>query len=70
MKHRTNFLSVLSHRAIKNIVWVQAKLSDDRGQGMVEYGLIIALIAVVLIGALTLLGGGLGNVFKSITTQV
>lgn len=70
MKPWKNFLSMLSNRAVKDVLWVQSKFSDDRGQGMVEYGLIIALIAVVLIGALTLLGGGLGNVFKSITTQV
>ncbi len=70
MKPWNNFLSSVSDHAINSVAWVQAKFSDDRGQGMVEYGLIIALIAVVLIGALTLLGGGLGNVFKSITTQV
>jgi len=31
-------------------------LSDDRGQGLVEYALIISLIAVVVIGALRVLG--------------
>ena len=30
--------------------------NEESGQGMVEYGLILALIAVVVIGALTLLG--------------
>ena len=29
---------------------------DESGQGMVEYGLILALVSVVAIGALTLLG--------------
>lgn len=42
-------------------------LSEESGQGMVEYGLIIALIAVVLIAALTSLGGGLGDIFDRIT---
>ena len=42
-------------------------LSEESGQGMVEYGLIIALIAVVLIAALTALGGGLNGIFESIT---
>lgn len=31
---------------------------------MVEYGLILALIAVVVIGALTLLGGNVKSIFN------
>lgn len=41
--------------------------SEESGQGLVEYGLIIALIAVVLIGALTLLGTSIDGKFKEIT---
>ncbi|MEW6107157.1 MAG: Flp family type IVb pilin [Bacillota bacterium] len=40
---------------------------EEDGQGMVEYGLIIALVAVVLIGALVALRGGLANIFKKAT---
>ncbi len=42
-------------------------LQEESGQGMVEYGLIIALVAIVLITALTALGGGLDSTFDSIT---
>ncbi len=42
-------------------------LVDDRGQGMVEYGLIIALVAVLLVGALVALRGGLDGIFGDIT---
>ena len=45
-------------------------VSEESGQGMVEYGLIIALIAVVLIGALTALGGGLDGIFDKITGEL
>ena len=38
-------------------------LKDDSGQGMVEYGLIIALIAIAVITVLTTLGGRLRGVF-------
>ncbi len=41
--------------------------NNKKGQGMVEYGLIIGLVAIVLVGALVALNGGLGNIFKDIT---
>lgn len=33
-----------------------ATLKDEKGQALSEYGLILALVAVVAIGAVTLLG--------------
>lgn len=38
--------------------------SDDSGATAVEYALIIGLVAVVIIGAITLLGGSISEVFK------
>lgn len=32
---------------------------EESGQGMAEYGLILALVAVVVVAALTTLGGGI-----------
>ena len=37
---------------------------DEQGQGMAEYGLIIALIAVICIAGFSLLGGGVKNKIK------
>jgi pilus assembly protein Flp/PilA len=42
------------------------KLRNDRGASAVEYGLLVALIAVVIIGAVTLLGGNLNSLFEEI----
>jgi pilus assembly protein Flp/PilA len=44
------------------------ELMDDRndGQAMVEYALILVLIAVVVIGVLLLLGGQIKGIFSSI----
>lgn len=39
-------------------------MSDDSGQGLVEYALIIALVAIGLIVILTLLRNSIGNVFN------
>jgi pilus assembly protein Flp/PilA len=38
-------------------------LRNEEGQGMVEYGLIIGLIAIVVIGALLLLGPKVRELF-------
>jgi pilus assembly protein Flp/PilA len=51
----------------KFLSWLK---NEESGQGMVEYGLIIALIAVVLIVALTAMSGGLSSIFGKITTAL
>jgi pilus assembly protein Flp/PilA len=38
----------------------------ERGQGMVEYALILVLVAVVVIAALTIMGPLVRNVFSTI----
>jgi len=43
---------------------------DEEGQGLVEYALILVLVAVVVIAILTLLGPAIGNVFSSIVQAV
>ena len=39
-------------------------INDESGQGLVEYALIIALVAIGLIVILTLLRNSIGNVFN------
>jgi pilus assembly protein Flp/PilA len=43
---------------------------DESGQGMVEYGLILGLIAIVAIAALTATGGSVGTIFGKISGAV
>ncbi len=45
-------------------------IKKEEGQGMVEYGLIIALIAVVVIVALVLVGDQLKAIFNTIATKL
>ena len=42
---------------------VESIRSDERGVTAVEYALIVGLIAIVIIGAVTLLGTGVSNLF-------
>ena len=44
--------------------------SEDRGAGMVEYALLVALVGVVLIGALGLLTGGISGALGKATSAL
>ena len=43
---------------------------DESGQGLVEYALILVLVAVVIIIALTFLGFTIGNTYSSVLTDI
>jgi pilus assembly protein Flp/PilA len=43
---------------------------SEEGQSLVEYALIIALVAIVLVAGLTALGTGLNNTINSITSSL
>ena len=45
-------------------------MKDESGATAIEYGLIAALIAVVIIGALQALGGNLNTNFTDVTTAL
>lgn len=45
-------------------------LRNDRGATAVEYGLMVALIAIVIIAAVTLLGKNLSDLFQTVATKV
>ena len=42
----------------------------EKGQGLVEYALILVLVAVVVIAVLTILGPTIGNVFTNIQSAI
>ena len=45
-------------------------VKDEEGQGLAEYALILVLIAVVVIVAVSALGGKLTSVFEYITGEL
>jgi len=48
-------------------VKVRNFLNREEGQGMVEYAMIIGLVAVGVLALLALLGGQVSSIFESIT---
>jgi pilus assembly protein Flp/PilA len=49
-------------------IWFKAR--SNRGVSAIEYGLLAALIALVIIAAVTTLGTNLQGVFNTISTSV
>jgi len=48
---------------------LQARVADDeRGAAAVEYGMLVALIAAVIIGTVTILGTQINSAFTTITS--
>jgi pilus assembly protein Flp/PilA len=47
---------------------VSLKLKEEKGQGMVEYALLVGLIAVVVIGAIVLIGDEILVKFNAIVS--
>jgi pilus assembly protein Flp/PilA len=55
----------------KFIAKFQARVaSGERGATAVEYGLMVALIAIVIIGVVALLGGNLSTLFNTVASSV
>ena len=42
----------------------------EKGQGLVEYALILVLVAIVVIAALMILGPLIGNVFSKVNSSL
>ena len=61
-------MSKLRYWTLRKYATYQAK--NEEGQGLVEYGLILALIAVVCVAALTALGTNISTQLGAINTAL
>ena len=43
---------------------------EEKGQGLVEYAIILAFVAIVVIAVMRLLGPTIGNTFGSINSSI
>jgi pilus assembly protein Flp/PilA len=46
------------------------RLSLEQGQGLVEYALILILVAMIVIITLALFGPGVGNMFSNVVSNI
>ncbi len=76
-----NLIAAIAHLCQRLIEWAQVQITRARmsvvlpvrraeGQGLVEYALILVLVAVVVIAILTVLGPQVGNVFSKVNCHL
>ena len=58
--------SKLKGKEVKDMLF----LPREEGQGLVEYALILVLVAIVVIAVLILVGPAVGNVFSTIVNAI
>lgn len=52
------------------VTWIADRLEAEDGVTAIEYGLIAALIAVFIIGALQAVGGALDGIFQQVAAAL
>jgi len=62
-------LERLTHWTMKSFTNLE-ELRSEKGQALVEYGLILALVAIVCIGALTVLGTSVRDQIQAIADAI
>ncbi len=68
-RFRPTYLLTLSHR--RYIRRSKRKpIYDPAGQALLEYALLIALVAIVAVGGLTVAGGGVGDSFEQVVEAI
>jgi pilus assembly protein Flp/PilA len=55
---------------LKNLYTRLQTLRNDAGQDLLEYALLVALIALVAVGAVTLAGKNVNTIFGNVATQL
>ncbi len=49
---------------------LQKLLSDDRGQDIAEYAVMLAVILVLVVGTVSLIGSNANNVFSNVSSSL
>jgi pilus assembly protein Flp/PilA len=62
-------MSKIKNWAISKVAKLQT-MQDEEGQGLAEYGLILALVAIACIVALTALGGSISGALNRVAGSI
>jgi pilus assembly protein Flp/PilA len=62
-----NRIAVLKTRVVG---WFRRRLIDEAGASLVEYALLLALIAIIAIAALVFLGHSAANVLNNVANNI
>ncbi|GAA4408572.1 Flp family type IVb pilin [Fodinibacter luteus] len=54
----------------KALVKLQTRLRSEEGATAVEYGLLVALIAAVIVGTVAILGGQINTAFETVVNKL
>lgn len=61
----------MKERDVMNLItYVRGLLRNDSGQDLLEYALLVALIALVCVGVITSAGEGVQTIFTNITGEL
>jgi Flp pilus assembly pilin Flp len=50
--------------------FLQQLWSDERGQDVAEYAVMLAVVLVIVVGTIRLIGGNANNVFSSVASSI
>ena len=59
-----------SDRWHRRLAGMKARFTNDEGQALIEYALVLALIAIVTIAALEALGGDISGLLHRVGSQM
>jgi Flp pilus assembly pilin Flp len=50
--------------------WIQRLWSEDRGQDIAEYAVMLAVILVLVVGTVRLIGSNANNAFSAVASSI
>ena len=50
--------------------WLESLWSDDEGQDIAEYSVMLAVVLVIVVGTIRLIGSNAGNIFSQVGSAI